>query len=298
MKYLILLISSLILCQNNFDSDKAFDLVLKQCSFGPRYPGSSGHQQCKEFIIDNLSKYGDDIIVDTHKIKDPLSVDSVDIHNIFYRINPNKNIRVLLIAHWDTRRYADRDPDSLNHTKPVLGANDGASGVAVLLTILDKLSNDKLENIGIDFLFADAEDMGLYGRPETWAIGSKLFSKNYPTKLPQFGICVDMVADKRLNIEIEGYSYQMAPSLINNIWGIAKDKGYENIFKYELGAKIIDDHLSFSIMTGLPSIDIIDLDYEYWHTIQDVPDNISKNSMYVVGDVLIDFIYGYDKRIK
>ena len=298
MRYLILLIIGLIFCQNNFNSNKAFDLILEQCSFGPRYPGSVGHEKCKNFIVDNLSNYSNQVLVDSHRIKDPLTTDSVDIFNIFYRFNPDKEKRILLIAHWDTRRYADKDPDSSNHFKPVIGANDGASGVAVLLAILEQLNKKNLSNIGIDFLFADAEDMGLYGNPETWAIGSKLFSQNYPSTLPQFGICVDMVADKKLNIKIEKYSYQMASSLVHNIWSIASNKGYSNVFKNEIGPAIIDDHVSFSMMTKVPSINIIDFDYVYWHTIKDTPENVSKNSLSIVGSVLTDFIYSYDKNIK
>ena len=298
MQYFMLLIFSMCLSQINFDSSKAFDLVLEQCSFGPRYPGSDGHEKCKNFIVDNLSQYNDDIIIDEHKIKDPLTSDSVNIYNVFYRYNPDREKRILLMAHWDTRKYADKDPDPLNHDKPVMGANDGASGVAVLLVVLEQLNKNNLSKIGVDFLFADAEDMGVYGQPDTWAIGSKLFSQKYPSKLPQFGICVDMVADKDLNIKIEKYSYQMAPGLINDIWGIAKRNGYSNIFKNQIGPGIIDDHISFSMSTNIPSIDIIDLDYIHWHTIQDVPENISKNSLGVVGDVLIDFIYKYDNDVK
>ena len=298
MRYFIISILSFLICQNNFDENKAFQLVLDQCSIGPRYPGSKGHSECKNFIINNLLQYSDDVVVDSHVIEDPLTRDSVNIHNIFYRFNPNRDNRILLIAHWDTRRYADMDPDSLNHKKPVIGANDGASGVAVLLTILDQLNKNNLDNIGVDFLFADAEDMGVYGKPDTWAIGSRLFSENYPTILPHFGICVDMVADKELEIEIEKHSYQMAPSLVNYIWNIAKDNNYDNIFKSQLGAAIIDDHVSFSMATGIPSIDIIDLDYIYWHTIKDIPENISKSSLDVVGTVLTEFIYKYDADIK
>ncbi len=298
MKYLFIPILSFLLCQNIFDADKAFDLVLQQCSIGPRYPGSKGQIECRDFIVKNLSKYSSDILVDNHKIEDPLTKDSVNIYNIFHRFNPDKDNRILLIAHWDTRRYADKDPDSLNHRKPVIGANDGASGVAVLLAILEQLNKTKLNNIGVDFLFADAEDMGLYGDPGTWAIGSRLFSSKYPTQLPKFGICVDMVADKDLDLEIEKYSYEMAPSLVNYIWSIAKDNNYDHIFKNQLGPAIIDDHLSFSMMTGVPSIDIIDFNYEYWHTINDIPENISKNSLDIVGHVLTEFLYKYDSNVK
>ena len=296
MKYIIsiLLMSFIISNQAPFDSMKAYDYVIKQCDFGPRYPGSIGHKECKNFLFDELSKYSNETIIDNHRIVDPLTLDSVDIYNVFSRINPGKKDRVVLIAHWDTRRFADKDLKSENHTKPVLGANDGASGVAVLLTLVQQLN---LRNMGLDILLADAEDMGNYGNPESWAIGSKLFSEKYPNPLPQFGICVDMVADKDLKIKIEKYSYQMAPQLIQYLWSMASSKGYDN-FLFEMGPGIIDDHLSFSTATGIASINLIDFDYDYWHTVYDVPENISKNSLDVVGSVLLDFLIEMDKSYE
>ena len=296
MKYLIniLLISFIVSSDIAFDSSKAYDYVLKQCDFGARYPGSNGHSQCKDFLFRELSKYSDETIVDSHKIIDPLTSDSVKIYNVFGRINPKKDNRVLLIAHWDTRQFADKDLNPDNHKEPVLGANDGASGVAVLLSLIQQIN---MKNMGLDILFADAEDMGLYGQPDTWAIGSKLFSEKYPEPLPQFGVCVDMVADKDLNIKVEKYSYQMAPQLIEYIWNLAASKGYDN-FKPELGAGIVDDHLSFSSATGIPSIDLIDFDYKHWHTVNDTPENISKKSLEIVGSVLLDFLIEMDKSYE
>ena len=296
MRYLIIIVFfAFMLSDNSFDSDKAYNYILQQCEFGPRYPGSDGHEGCKDFLFDKISKYCDEASLDKHTILDPLTSDSVKIYNIFGRINPDNDYRILLIAHWDTRRFADKDPNKNNHKKPVLGANDGASGVAVLLTLMEAFNNKKIKNIGIDILLADAEDMGLYGKADTWAIGSKLFSVKYPAPLPQFAICVDMVADKDLEIKIEKYSYQMAPQLINYLWSLAISKGYYN-FKSEIGPGIIDDHLSFSSATQVPSINLIDLDYVYWHTVEDIPDNISKESLNVVGDVLMDFLYEVDKK--
>ena len=296
MKYLIniLLISFIVSNEITFDSSRAYNYILQQCEFGPRYPGSKGHQQCKEFLFSELSKYSNETIINAHKIVDPLTSDSVEIYNIFGRINPEKDNRVLLIAHWDTRRFADKDLNSENHTKPVLGANDGASGVAILLSLIQQIN---MKNMGVDILLADAEDMGIYGDANTWAIGSRLFSEEYPAPLPQFGICVDMVADKDLKIKVEEYSYQMAPQLIQYIWNIASSKGYDN-FKFELGPGIIDDHLSFSSATGIPSIDLIDLDYEHWHTVNDIPENISKKSLGIVGSVLLSFLIEMDKSYE
>jgi glutaminyl-peptide cyclotransferase len=296
MKYLIniLLISFIVSNEITFDSSRAYNYVLQQCEFGPRYPGSKGHQQCKEFLFSELSKYSNETIINAHKIVDPLTSDSVEIYNVFGRINPEKDNRVLLIAHWDTRRFADKDLNSKNHTKPVLGANDGASGVAILLSLIQQIN---MKNMGVDILLADAEDMGIYGDANTWAIGSRLFSEEYPAPLPQFGICVDMVADKDLKIKVEEYSYQMAPQLIQYIWNIASSKGYDN-FKFELGPGIIDDHLSFSSATGIASIDLIDLDYEHWHTVNDIPENISKKSLGIVGSVLLSFLIEMDKSYE
>ncbi len=295
MRYLIIIVFfGFMFSNDNFDSSKAYNYVLQQCDFGPRYPGSDGHKECKDFLFNKMSEYCDEVNLDKHTIVDPLTSDSVKIYNIFGRINPQNDYRVLLIAHWDTRRFADKDPNKDKRKEPVLGANDGASGVAVLLTLMEQYSG-KLKNIGIDILLADAEDMGLYGKADSWAIGSKLFSEKYPDPLPQFAICVDMVADKDLEIKIEKYSYQMAPQLINYLWDLAISKGYYN-FKKEIGPGIIDDHLSFSSATQVPSINIIDLDYVYWHTVEDIPENISKESLNIVGEVLMDLLYEVDKK--
>ena len=297
MKYLIyiIIITFCLPIDRTFNSSRAYNYILEQCDFGARYPGSEGHNKCKNFLFNKISKYCDEAVLDKHTILDPLTKDSVSIYNVFGRINPDKKKRVLLIAHWDTRRFADKDIDPKNHKQPVLGANDGASGVAVILTLLEDFYKNKINNIGIDVLFADAEDMGIYGESDTWAIGSKLFSRNYPEPLPQYGICVDMVADKELEIKMERYSYQMAPQLMNHIWSLSHMMGY-SAFKWEIGPAIIDDHLSFSTETKIPSIDLIDLDYPYWHTIYDIPDNISQYSLEIVGNVLLKFLYEIDKN--
>lgn len=295
MSIIIIIVISFIFSNDiQFNSSKAYNYVLEQCNLGPRYPGSPGHKLCKDYLMSELTKYSDHVIIDSHIISDPLTSEQVTIYNLFARLNPNLKNRILLIAHWDTRRFADKDLDQINHKKPVLGANDGASGIAVILTLLSQLD---IKNYGIDILFADAEDMGNYGEIDSWAIGSRLFSKKYPKPLPQFGICVDMVADKDLEFKVEQHSFKMAPELIKLIWNIAKSKNY-NHFKFEMGAAIIDDHLSFSMETGVPSIDIIDLDYEFWHTTYDTPENISSESLAIVGDVLLTFLNEMDNNYE
>lgn len=295
MRFILLILFTLIFSDNQeFDSSRAYNYVLEQCSLGPRFPGSPGHKLCKDYLLSELSNYADKIIVDSHNIIDPLTSEEVEIYNLFARLNPNLKNRILLLAHWDTRRFADKDLNEDNHKKPVLGANDGASGIAVILTLLSQIN---IKNYGIDILFADAEDMGNYGDAESWAIGSKLFSSKYPKPLPQFGICVDMVADKDLEFKVEQYSFKMAPQLVQMIWNIGKSKNYKS-FKFEMGSPIIDDHLSFSKETGVPSINIIDLDYEFWHTVHDTPENISSESLGIVGDVLLTFLVEMDKNYE
>ena len=237
MRYLIIIVFfGFMFSNDNFDSSKAYNYVLQQCDFGPRYPGSDGHKECKDFLFNKMSEYCDEVNLDKHTIVDPLTSDSVEIYNIFGRINPQNDYRVLLIAHWDTRRFADKDPNKDKRKEPVLGANDGASGVAVLLTLMEQYSG-KLKNIGIDILLADAEDMGLYGKADSWAIGSKLFSEKYPDPLPQFAICVDMVADKQLNIPIERYYYNIAPDEVIKIWDLAEKLSLQ-AFEKKIGEEI------------------------------------------------------------
>ena len=281
-----------------FDGNNAMDYLNQQCEIGPRYPGSSGHTEAIALYQDHFSQYSDSVLLFSDYVIHPHSLDSIKLTNIFSRFNPERNNRLLLMAHFDTREYADKDLNEDNHNKPIIGANDGASGVAVLMEIAVFLSQNPLLNIGVDILLTDGEDMGKPGDPDSWALGAKSFSKVLPSPIPFAAICVDMVGDAELTLPIEINSYFQAPQLVSDIWGLAKELGYSE-FQMKPGVSIIDDHVVFYNQTKIPSIDIIDFNYpnselNYWHTLEDTPDKCSAKSLETVGTVLVNYLYRLD----
>jgi glutaminyl-peptide cyclotransferase len=282
-----------------FDGSRAKDLLDYQCDFGPRYPGSRGHDD----FADSLKTFLDNLVEMNLVYKDSIysSVGDkiVEITNFHARFNPRASERILFLAHWDTREFADKDKNIESRSMPVIGANDGASGTAILMTLAEMLSNNPPINIGVDLLFLDGEDMGTYGDSETWALGAKSFSKNIKKPFPKYAICLDMVGDRDQEFLIEGFSYRYAPEIVRKVWELANNLGY-NQFKYSLGQQIIDDHYVLFQNTGIPSIDIIDFQYpnasdNYWHTIHDTPDKCSSESLEAVGTVIATLIYHEDK---
>ena len=276
-----------------FDHDKAFEYIHKQCDFGPRYPGSEGHDLFQKYLREYLKDKSDTLIVYEHKVKHPYKDTSIMLYNFLARYNPDIDNRMLLLAHWDTREIADKDSDPLNHSKPILGANDGGSGVAVLMILSEILSKNNLNNIGVDLLFVDGEDMGRSGELENYCIGTTAFCEVIPDPIPDYAICVDMVADTDPQFPIEYFSYQQAPFLINEIWSLAQELGYSE-FKRQLQQPIYDDHRALYIHSGIPAIDIIDFDFPQWHTIDDTPEYCSPKGLKIVGEVLCEYIYRKD----
>ena len=276
-----------------FDYNKAFDYINKQCEFGPRYPGSEGHNLFQLYLRDFLENKSDTLIIYEHEVKHPYKDEKIVLYNFLARYNPEFSERMLLMAHWDTREIADKDPDEKNHSIPILGANDGASGVSVLMILSEILHKNKLQNIGVDLLFVDGEDLGRSGELENYCIGTTAFCEVIPDPIPVYAICIDMVADKNPEFPVEYFSYQQAPFLINEIWSLANDLGYSE-FQNRLQSPVYDDHRALYIHSGIPAIDIIDFDYPYWHTIDDTPINCSPKGLKIVGEVLCEFIYRKD----
>ena len=284
-----------------FNGERAMEHLNYQCSFGPRFPGSSGHSN----FSDSLKLFLDDLaemnIILKDSIINPLSNKKVEIINFHVRFNPRSSERIMILAHWDTREFADKDSNFNKIEFPkLIGANDGASGVAILMTLAEMLSKNPPNNIGVDLLFLDAEDMGIYNKPETWALGAKSFSKHIKNPLPKYAICLDMVGDKNQEFFIESFSYQIAPDIVRKVWGLANQLGYSQ-FKYIMGQGIIDDHYVLYKETGIPSIDIIDFQYpdgskNYWHTLEDTPDKCSAESLEAVGTVIATLIYREDQK--
>ena len=286
----------------DFNADSAYRFVAEQLSFGVRYPGSKGHDKCAKYIADNMRRWCDTVIVQPFTAK-LWNDEKVNGKNIIASLHPELDKRVLLAAHWDSRRWADHDLDTNNWRTPLLGANDGASGVAVLMEMARVMSAMPPE-VGIDFVFFDVEDQGI---PEwanryednTWCLGSQHWAKN-PHRLfytAEYGILYDMVGTQNPRYTKEEVSMGFAQGLVSKVWSAAASMGYGNIFVDELSSAILDDHLYVNQILRIPTIDIVQNSkecsfYPYWHTLGDNLDAIDKNTMKRVADVSMKVIYG------
>jgi hypothetical protein len=301
-KILILILSSIILSQNipKFDGNRSMEILIAQCDLGPRFPESKGHLLMKDYLVNFLQPISDSLYIMDEKISHPYKRHYITLTNYLARFNLNSSYRIMFMAHWDTREFADLDQDVKNRNKPILGANDGASGVSVLLTLAEILSKNSLINIGVDLLFVDGEDMGRSGDPDKFGLGTQAFAKHVPEPRPKFAICVDMVADQEPNFPIEQFSLRQAPELVETIWSLAQNLGYTE-FENRIGSAIMDDHYYLYKYSKIPAIDIIDFEYpnrhiNYWHTLQDIPENCSASSLEIVGTVLTHYIYIEDLK--
>lgn len=273
---------------SEFKGERAYQYLKEECQFGPRNPGSPGHRALKKYLLDFFSTYSNLVKSQDFAWEDTTGNLKLELSNIIVSFYPEKKERVLLCAHWDTRPWADRDSNPENHSTPILGANDGASGVAVLMELAPILSKKKTR-YGVDLVFFDAEDLGSDDRPERWCLGSNYFSRNLGGYKASFGILLDMVGDKDLQIYKEGYSNHYAKEVVDLVWSKAEKLSISN-FKPEVKNFLIDDHISL-IKAGIPCIDIIDFDYPYWHTLGDTPDKCSPESLEKVGKVLLKVLY-------
>lgn len=298
MKKIILI--SVILLSNctsnrfNFDGDSAFNWLGKQCEFGPRNPGSDGYYECKDFYIHNLNDFADTVFTQNFTYTELNYNNTYELSNIIAQFKSESSNHILLGAHWDTRPWADMDSNPSNRTTPIIGANDGASGVAILLE-LAKMFKLNPPPIDVTIVLFDGEDMGKEGIPNSYARGSKYFAENLPIEKPNYGIVVDMIGDKILEIPIERNSYRVAPELVNSLWSIAEDMNL-TAFQNKLGYDIFDDHVPLWEIAKIPTIDLIDFHYpnqraNYWHTLNDIPQNCSSESLEQVGLVLSNYIY-------
>ena len=283
----------------NFDSNKAFTYLVKQCEFGPRNPGSSGHLEFSNYLETFLSELEGNLIIQKFIYTEPITNMERNGKNFIIQFNENAEYRLLLGAHWDTRSLSDQDEEIENQSLPVLGANDGASGTSVLMELATIISAKNPE-IGIDIVFFDAEDGGFSGQPETFALGSRFFAENLPIVKPNFAIIVDMVGDKNLSIPIERISYNIAPEKVKEIWNLAEELSLP-AFKKTIDLEIYDDHVPLWEVAAIPAIDIIDFQYpnmfyNHWHTQRDTPENCSPQSLGQVGNLLVNYIYGSEHK--
>jgi hypothetical protein len=286
----------------NFDPDSAFYFVKAQTDFGPRVPNTEAHKKCAQFLQNQLEKYCDKVILQSFTAK---TFDGTKINgkNIIGSFSPEKERRVLLAAHWDSRPFADNDPDPANREKPIDGANDGASGVGVLLEVARQLK-EKNPEVGVDIIFFDAEDWVTKNSQNVpgdwWALGSQHWSKNphVSNYKADFGILLDMVGAPNAKFLQEGFSMQYASRIVAKVWSKAYKLGYKDYFLNIAGNKITDDHEYVNKLAKIPMINIIHQDHttnsgfvSTWHTMQDNISNIDKHTLYVVGTTVLGVVY-------
>jgi glutaminyl-peptide cyclotransferase len=284
------MVFSLIDCSGghsfSFDGDSSFSFLEEQCRIGPRYPGSEGHRLLQRLIVERLQDCG--VNVSLQPFEAVLTTgDTLHLINIIGNINTGSERRIMLGAHYDTRPIAEKDTDPANRERPIPGANDGASGVAVLLE-LARIFGRSEPAVGVDLVFFDGEDYGRDGVEEDYILGSTHFARNIKSYRPSAVIVVDMVGERGVEIKMEGYSMRYSPVLIHDLFAVAERMNIE-AFKKEEAVPLIDDHLPF-IQIRIPAVVLIDFDYPYWHTLEDTPDKCSAASLEAVGKVLVEYI--------
>jgi len=289
-------------CQSNvprFDEDHAFSYLVAQCDFGPRNPGSDGYYACLDYLITELDQSANEIILQDFSYQERRYNKQYNLQNIIARFNPDAEFQTIISAHWDTRPWADQEDLRQDRNKPIIGANDGASGVAILLE-LAKIMGENPPPIGVNLVFFDGEDLGVPGENETYCQGSRFFATNLPIPRPDEAINLDMVGDKQLVLPIERYSLEYHPKLVRHLWDRAKDMGLD-AFIGRVDYAIYDDHVRLNEIAGIPSIDIIDFKYpnsyaNFWHTLNDIPENCSEESLGQVGALMVDYIYNREEQ--
>lgn len=287
----------------DFNADSAYRFIEEQLAFGFRHPGTDGHKRCADYLVATMSRWCDTVVVQDFKTK-LWNGQNVDGKNIIASFNPEKANRVMLAAHWDSRQWADHDPDTSRRHSPLLGANDGASGVGVLMEMARVMSAMR-PDVGVDFIFFDVEDQGVpewadrnqYG-DDTWCLGSQYWATNPHTPLynAQYGILFDMVGTSEPRFTKEYFSMYFATGLMNKMWSCASQLGYGNVFVNMPSDPIMDDHYYVNTIRRLPTVDIVQNSvncsfYTHWHTVGDNLDAVDPNTLKIVGTVTMKVLY-------
>ena len=289
-----------------FNADSAYSFVEEQVAFGPRVPNTAAHKACGDYLENKLRACGASVVTQNVTLT-AYNGDKLQARNIVAQFQPQNKKRVMLCAHWDSRPWADSDPDKRNHYKPILGANDGGSGVGVLLEIARHLSSAPT-TVGIDIVLFDAEDYGRHenepytgaGMDHSWALGSQYWSR-FPHKEnynARYGILLDLVGAPSSTFYRESISNYYAPAVVDKVWAQAAKEGYAAYFVNDEGGMISDDHLYVNSFLGLPCIDIINCDRNspngfgpYHHTVKDDMDWIDPATLKAVGQTVMAVIY-------
>ncbi len=286
-----------------FDADSAYYFVERQVGFGPRVPNTESHREAGKWLANNMQRFADTLYLQETRVR-AYDGTILNIKNIIGVFQPEKRRRILLCAHWDSRPYADYDPDPANHYRPIDGANDGASGVGVLMEIARQISTVK-PNVGIDIIFFDAEDYGRHRMSDlpdrdSWALGAQHWARNphiinYDAR---FGILLDMVGAYNATFKREGYSMMFAPGIVRRVWETAHRLGHGHMFLNRDGGLIIDDHYYVNTIRNIPTINIIHQDdrtshgfFPEWHTMGDNMDVIDKYTLKAVGETVLAVIF-------
>lgn len=289
----------------DFSADSAYKYTADQVAFGPRVPGTEAHAKCLDYMVSTLSRFGAEVEIQEGEGTNYLGKPE-KIKNVIGRIQPQKANRIILCAHWDCRPFADNDPDPKKRDTPIDGANDGASGVGVLLEVARQLQL-KQSKIGVDIIFFDVEDMGTPSHksgikylPDTWCLGSQFWGQSDMGRKSQarFAILLDMVGAPNATFHKESFSQQWASNIVDMIWQRARRMGFGANFVDANGGYITDDHYYIHKLTNIPAVDIIHYDNQtessfgsYWHTHQDTMDNVDKATLNAVGSVVLGVIY-------
>ena len=286
-----------------FNQDSAYAYVAKQVSFGPRVPNTEAHRQAAAWFAEILGRMADTVEVQQARVR-AFDGTVLNISNIIASFNPEARHRILLCAHWDSRPFADFDPDPANHYTPIPGANDGGSGVGVLIEIARLLSLNP-PAIGVDIILFDAEDYGEHEQTtqhmeDSWGLGSQHWSRNphRPDYNARYGILLDMVGAAGAQFKQEGFSMFYAPNIVRKVWGIARRIGYGAYFPETEGGFITDDHYYVNKIRNIPTINIIHQEtnnlhgfFPQWHTMEDDMDIIDPNTLKAVGQTVLTVIY-------
>ena len=284
-----------------FCEDSAYAYVAEQCAFGPRVMNSAAHDSCGEYIAQKFKSFGA-VVYDQYADSKLYDGTPIKMRNIIASYNPEAPVRILIAGHWDSRQWADNDPDEANHNTPIDGANDGGSCIGVMLEIARQLqlANDSNQvKIGVDLICWDAEDSGNGGSESSWCLGSQYWSgiRHIEGYTARYGINLDMVGGGNTIFYREQYSMSYAPTVVDKVWGAAQRIGYGKYFSYDNeGGHITDDHLQVN-RGGIPCIDVIGSDTETggfprtWHTLDDNIKHISKETLKAVGQTMLEVIW-------
>lgn len=275
-----------------FNADSAYNYVKRQTEFGPRVPGSAAHSATAAYLADFMRRMNPDTVtVQTAPVKFA-DGKTAELKNIFARWGADRKSHVLLLAHWDTRPWADEDPDTKNHNTPIDGANDGGSGTGVLMEIARQLSRQLPPETGVDILLVDAEDSGIDGDDASWCLGAQYFADNLPykpTEMPRYAILLDMVGGRDARFHREYLSDHFARNIVDKVWSTASSIGYGHRFPNETGGALTDDHIALN-RAGIPAIDIVENRHPVtgtfnptWHTLDDNISNIDRGTLETVG---------------